>query len=326
MRPSQNLLLPPRIYPPFQQLYATLSEFTPHSQNTPPFSTNVYVRPPRIYSSLLEYTPLCNKCIYMCDPPRIYPSLPPSQNTPPFWTTICDPPRIYPPSQNLPPPRIYPLFNNYNIMRRSRNLALPPRTYPPFSTTICDPPRIYLSLPEYTLFSTTICDPPRIYPSLPEYTPIFNNHIIIRRSQNLSLPPRIHPSPFFANCIPLTIYPSSIFYNYMRYSKNVPPQSLNMPLFLKTAWLYMWENLLRLLLPLTRLDQDSEKVWGWTLVVRTNTITAPPNSTSGSSVLSLEGQWPAILAYSALGRARHPLALLSGWRVTKYVRNGNGVG
>ena len=202
MRPSQNLLLPLRIYPPFQQLYATLSEFTPHSQNTPPFSTNVYVRPPRIYSSLLEYTPLCNKCIYMCDPPRIYPSLPPSQNTPPFSTTICDPPRIYPPSQNLPPPRIYLLFNNYNIMRRSRNLALPPRTYPPFSTTICDPPRIYLSLPEYTLFSTTICDPPRIYPSLPEYTPIFNNHIIIRRSQNLSLPPRIHPFSFFCQLYP----------------------------------------------------------------------------------------------------------------------------
>ena len=95
MRPSQNPPLPPRIYPPFkpiymcdppriypslpskippppfQQLYATPPESTPPSQNIPPFSAIVYVRP----SQNLLFSP------------RIYP--------PPFSTTICDPPRIY---------------------------------------------------------------------------------------------------------------------------------------------------------------------------------------------------------------------------------------
>ena len=37
MRPSQNLPLPPRISPSFQQLYATFPESTPPSQNKPPF-------------------------------------------------------------------------------------------------------------------------------------------------------------------------------------------------------------------------------------------------------------------------------------------------
>ena len=49
MRPSQNIPLSPRIYPHFQQLYATLRESTSPSQNIPPFSTTI------------------------CDPPRIYP-------------------------------------------------------------------------------------------------------------------------------------------------------------------------------------------------------------------------------------------------------------
>ena len=57
MRPSQNLPLPPRIYPPFQQLYATLPESTPPSQDIPtPFLVNIY-NPPRIYPSLPEYPP-----------------------------------------------------------------------------------------------------------------------------------------------------------------------------------------------------------------------------------------------------------------------------
>ena len=38
VRSSQNLPLPPRIYPSFEHLYATLPESTPHSQNLPPFS------------------------------------------------------------------------------------------------------------------------------------------------------------------------------------------------------------------------------------------------------------------------------------------------
>ena len=68
MRPSQNLPLPQRIYPPFQQiymcdpprLYPSLPESTPHSQNPPPHSQNI---PPF-------------QQISMCVPPRIYPSLP----------------------------------------------------------------------------------------------------------------------------------------------------------------------------------------------------------------------------------------------------------
>ena len=157
MRPSQNLPLPPRIYPPFQsiyvcdnnymrpshpspqnlpvfqQLYATFPESTPPSQNIglPPFSTHVYVRPS-------QNLPL---------PPRIYPpfqqlyatlpeSTPPFQNISPFQQMYVRP------SQNLPlPPRIYPLFNNYNIMRPSQDLLLLPRIHPPFQPIyVCDPP------------------------------------------------------------------------------------------------------------------------------------------------------------------------------------------
>ena len=59
MRPFQNPPLFPRIYPPFQQLYVTLPESTPPSQNIPPFSTTI-CDPPRIYPSLSEYTHLFN--------------------------------------------------------------------------------------------------------------------------------------------------------------------------------------------------------------------------------------------------------------------------
>ena len=149
--------------------------------------------PPRIYPSLLEYTPPFSTTIILCDPSRIDPSLP--EYTPPFSTTIilCDPPRIYP---SLP--EYTPLFNNY--MRPSQNLPLPPRIYPPFNKCIC------ATLLEYTPFSTTICDPPRIYPSLSEYTPLFNKCIYVRPSQNI---PDIY----------------AIFQEYT-------PQSLNMPPFL----------------------------------------------------------------------------------------------
>ena len=156
MRPSQNLPLPPRIYPPFQQMYmcdppriyASLSVYTL-------FSTTM-CNPSRIYPSLLEYTPPFSTTIILCDPSRIDPSLLPGY-TPPFSTTIilCDPPRVYPslseytplcnkcicvtlpgstpPSQNIPPP----LFNNY--MRPSQTLPLPPK-YTPFQQMyMCDP-------------------------------------------------------------------------------------------------------------------------------------------------------------------------------------------
>ena len=45
VRSSQNIPLPPRIYPLFQQLYATLSEFTSPSQNIPPFQQYNIMRP-----------------------------------------------------------------------------------------------------------------------------------------------------------------------------------------------------------------------------------------------------------------------------------------
>ena len=124
MRPSQNIPLPPRIYPSFQKLYAILPNSTPPSQITPPPFQ-------QLYATLPESTP----------PSQNLPS--PSQNIPPFSTTIilCDPARIYPLSQNIPP-----LFNN--SMRRSQNVPLFPRIYPPFQLMhIFDPPRIYPSLP-----------------------------------------------------------------------------------------------------------------------------------------------------------------------------------
>ena len=153
VRPSQNLPLRPRIYPPFQQICmcdrpriypslpeytppppfnkgicATLPESTPPSQNTPPLSGNLYVRPsqnlplpPRTPS------PHPSQQMYMCNPPRIYPYFP--EYTPFFNKFICATlPESTPPSQNIPP------FQQMYM---------------------CDPPRMYPSLPEYTpLFST----------------------------------------------------------------------------------------------------------------------------------------------------------------------------
>ena len=138
--------LPPRIYPPFQQLYVTLPESTPHSQNIPSVSTTI-CDPPRIYPSLPEYTlhfnnymrpshnlplplriyppPLPTTIILCCDPPRIYPSLP---EFTPFQTNL-----YVRPSQNLPPPlpEYTPISSNF--MRPSQNLPLPPGIYPPFT-------------------------------------------------------------------------------------------------------------------------------------------------------------------------------------------------
>ena len=150
--PSQNI-------PPFQQQYATLPESTPPSQNIP-LSTNVYyVRPSKnIPLPPWIYPPFSTT---ICDPPRIYPSL--LEYTPLFNKCICATlPKYTPPSL---PPRINPPFQQLNA-------TFPEST--PLSTTIilCDAHRIYPSLPEYNPppFSTTIYDPPRIYPSLPEYT------------------------------------------------------------------------------------------------------------------------------------------------------------
>ena len=159
----------PRIYPSLPvstPLYFNhvkclrLPESTHPSQNTPPFSTNLYVRPtqnlplsPRMYPPFQQ--------IYMSDPFRIYP---------PFQQIYtCDPSRIY---SSLPEYSLH-LFSTNLLVRPSQNLPLPPRIYSPFSTTVCDPPRMY--------------------PSLSEYIHLFNNYV--RPSQNLPLPPRIYP-PF----------------------------------------------------------------------------------------------------------------------------------
>ena len=174
----------------------------------------------------------------MCDPPRIYPSLP---EYTPFLTTICVPPRIYPsiPEYNpllnkfmcatfpeSSPPRIYPPFQQlYATLTES---TPPSQNIPPFATTIisCDSPRIYPSLQEYTPLSTTICDPPRFHPSLPEYTLIFNNHFIMQRSQNLSLPPRIYP-PFNNSMRPSQTLPSPQRIHPSFMTTICPPPSLS---------------------------------------------------------------------------------------------------
>ena len=199
VRPSQNLPLPLRIYPPFQQIYmcdppriypslpectplfnkficVTLSEFTPPSQNIPTLSANLYVRPSQNLP-LPEYTPLLTN-VYVRPsqnlslPPRIYPPYQPIY--------MCDPPRTYP---SLP--EYTPLFNKYICVRPSQNLLLPPRIYPPsqqlnatllestppsqsippFFQQLCATLRIYApSFQNKPTFSTTVCDRPRTYP------------------------------------------------------------------------------------------------------------------------------------------------------------------
>ena len=78
MRRSQNLPVSPKIYPSFQQLYATLLESTPPSRNIPPppLSTTIcYI--PRIYSSVTEYAPF-SRTTCICE--RIFYSLPALKN------------------------------------------------------------------------------------------------------------------------------------------------------------------------------------------------------------------------------------------------------
>ena len=223
VRPCQNLLLPPRIYPPYQPICATLPEPTP-----PPLS---------------EYTPLISQFICATLPE----STPPSQNIPPLSANMCDPARTYPPPlseytplisqficatlpESTPSSQNIPLLSANLYVWPSQNLPLPARIYPPYQPIyMCDPARIYSFLPEYsplisqficvTLPESTppcqnipplsanlyvrpcqnlplypriyppyqtiyMCDPPRIYPFLPEYTPLFNSYKIMRLSQN----------------------------------------------------------------------------------------------------------------------------------------------
>ena len=107
MGPSQNLLLPPRIYPPFLQLYM---------QNT--HSLNIYLLPS-------ENLPL---------PPRIYPlfHLRTSQNlpshiTPPFKHLYATLPESTPPSQNIPL-----FYDLYATLRESPPPCLYPQLYVTF--------------------------------------------------------------------------------------------------------------------------------------------------------------------------------------------------
>ena len=104
--------------------------------------------PPRIYPSLLDYTPPFATNVYVRPSQNLPP--PPSQNIPPFQQMyMCDPPRIYPSLTEYTP------FSTNVYVRPSNNLPLPHRIYPPHqSIYMCDPPRIYPSLPEYTPFST----------------------------------------------------------------------------------------------------------------------------------------------------------------------------
>ena len=156
------------------------------SQNIPPFSRNLYVRPFQNLFSLSEYTTLFNK--FIC-------------------STLQE---FTPSSQNIPPPPPPPSFSTNLYVRTSQNLPLPLRIYPLFTKFVC------ATLPESTLPSQNIlpfqqiymCNPPRIYPSFPEYYPfqqlyatlpestppsqnitLFTN--CMRPSQNLPLPPRI---------------------------------------------------------------------------------------------------------------------------------------
>ena len=156
MRPSQNIPLPPRIYPLFNKCMCdpTLPESTPPPPEYISFSTTIILcGPPRIYPSP-ESTPLFNQ--FMC-----------------ATTTICD----------------FPFSSNVYV-RPSQNLPLLPRIYPQAFQ------QLIATLPESTPPSQNISPFQQMYvrlsqnlPSLPEYTPLFNNYM--RLSQNIPLPPRI---------------------------------------------------------------------------------------------------------------------------------------
>ena len=151
---SQNLPLPPRIYPPFQQIYLcdppriypALSEYNPFqqqyatipesilpSQKIPPFSTTI-CDTSRICSSLPEYTLPSSTTIY--DPSKIYPSLPEYTPPPPFQQPHATLPKATHPSQCIPP-----LFSTTIICDTSESTP-PSQNIPPLSTTICDPHKI----------------------------------------------------------------------------------------------------------------------------------------------------------------------------------------
>ena len=176
---SQNLPLPPRIYPYFQQLYMRPSQNLPLPPRIYPPPFNNYMRScQNLPLPSWIYPPPFSTTIILSEPRRIYPSLP-------EYTPLFNNYNIMRPSQHIPlPPRIYPLFNN--SMRCSQNLPLLPRIYlPPFQQMhMCAPGSTPPSQNIPPPLSTTIilCEPRRIYPSLPKYTPLFNNYNIMRPS------------------------------------------------------------------------------------------------------------------------------------------------
>ena len=77
----RRIPLPPRIYPHFQHLYATLPKFTPPFQNIPHFQ--------QLYATLPESTLLLRiySLSYLCA--TLPESTPPSQTMPPFQQ-LCE--------------------------------------------------------------------------------------------------------------------------------------------------------------------------------------------------------------------------------------------
>ena len=147
IRSSQNLPLPPTIYPVS--------------------TTIILCDAPRIYPSLPEYTPF--QQMYMCDPPRIY--LSPPEYTPFFKNYNMRR------SQNLPfLHRIYPTFQQLEYYAPLPESTPPSQIYPPLpSTTICGTSRIYIPL-HIAPFSTNVYVRPSQNLSVPPIiSPPFSN-------------------------------------------------------------------------------------------------------------------------------------------------------
>ena len=209
---SQNLPLPPRIYPLFKQLYATLPECTPPSQNIPPFQ-QMYVRPyppriyppppsPRTYPLFNNYNimrpsqnlPLPPKIyppfqsIYVCDNSYMRPSHPSPQNIPVFQQLYATFPESTPPSQNIGLP---PFLTNVYV-RPSQNPPLPPIIYPLFNNYMRPSQNLPLLSRIYPLFNKCMCDPRRIYPPPRIYPPFQQLHATLPEST----PPSQNIPPF----------------------------------------------------------------------------------------------------------------------------------
>ena len=187
--------LSPQIYPPpFSNNYMRPSQNVPFPLRIyPPFSTNVHVRPsqniplPPSQNTLLPFQQLNATFL---------------ESTPlPTTIILCDAPRIYLSLPGYTPPP----FNNY--IWPSQNIPLPPpQNIPTFQQLY-----YYTTLPESIPPSIS----PRIYP--PPFQQLYATLTEIT-------PPSENTPPFFRQLytpFPLRLYPSSPFYNYMWYFKNI---------------------------------------------------------------------------------------------------------